>query len=373
MSTEDLPILYILDASLDVTGAFVSAREDARILAPQARCVLVLPEQHRIPASELSDFWQVRTIPLLHLSRRTSALLRYLPALLRGSLALRRQMRQDGAQHLAINDFFMMHGALLRLMGYRGQIATWVRCEPRRFAGPLARPMLALAHASSNHLVTVSQFIRQLLPAHYQPTVIFNIYSGPTRARRVWGATEEKPVVYVGNYIEGKGQDMALRAFADAYAQNDTLRLHFYGSDMGLEKNRHFRAKLEADAAARNLTGSVHFHGYVPDTYPILEQAFAALNCSVSESFSRTVLEASGAGVPIIATASGGPQEILREGITGYLVPVGDASATTERLLALAQDPVLAATMGEAGAAHIRSHFHSEGLRAPLQRVLGLA
>lgn len=366
-----LPILYLLDPSVAVTGAFVTARIEAQALSDRARVVLVLPEGTRIHANEIYGFHRVEYIPHVDLSKRLSALLRYMPALLRGSWKLHIMMKRDNAQHLQLNDFYLMQGVVLRILGYRGHIASWVRCEPKRFAGFLARPMLALQQMTSNRMVAVSAYIQSLLP-QYHTSLLYKFYNGSVRTPRAWAKNEEKIFMYVGNYILGKGQDVALEAFAIAAAKDATIRLDFYGDDMGLQKNRDFRARLQERATELGLLQRVSFNGFVPDTYPLLELAFAALNCSVSESFSRTVFEASAAGLPVIATRSGGPQEILIEGETGYLVPVGDKEAIADRMLRLAQDPEAAATMGQAGAAHIKKKFSEEIFLKMLIEALGL-
>jgi|GEM_PF-626924 len=367
---DDLPIIYVLDASIAVTGAFISARHDAMALKDSARTVLVLPRGSAIPEAELKDFWRIDYVPVVNLSKSVKAIIRYLPALFIGAWQLKRLMRRDGAKHLQLNDFFLMQGAVLRLLGYRGHIATWVRCEPVRFAGFLAKPMLAIAAASASRMVTVSSFIRGLLPS-YEVEIIPNFYAGRTRSSAP-DAVGEKNIVYVGNYIRGKGQDMALRAFAIAAKQDATLKLSFYGADMGLHKNRDYRASLEIAAQQLGIASRVVFGDFIPDTYHVLETAYAALNCSVSESFSRTVLEANGAGVPVIATASGGPQEIVKDGVTGYIVPVNDAEAVAARIITLATNPQLAAQMGQAAAEHIRQHFSEAVVHEKLRAVLSI-
>ena len=201
---------------------------------------------------------------------------------------------------------------------------------------------------------------------------MYDGYNGPTRAAKTWQAAEAKIFVYVGNYIEGKGQDVALEAFARIAAKEPNMRLTFYGGDMGLDKNKAYRQKLEQQVTQHALHARVAFHDFIADTYPVLEGAYAALNFSVAESFSMTVLEASGAGVPVIATASGGPQEIIKDGVTGYLIPVGDVDAAAERMLRLAREPDKAQVMGEAGAERVRAHFSMQQLRAQLLQLWGL-
>lgn len=367
-----LPILYILDASVAVTGAFVAARNTARALQSLARVVLVLPNTHAIAAEELSDFYAVETLTVPTLSKNMRALLRYKPLLFLGAWRLRQLMARDGATRLMVNDFYLMHSVVLRMLGFRGTIATWVRCDPARFAGPFAKLMLWFMACASNHVVAVSSHIQRLLPPATRSDVIYDYHEGEMRVRKQWAAADEKTFVMIGNYIEGKGQDVALAAFMEAAAADPTLRLHFYGGDMGLAKNRDYRARLEAAAKQSAYASRMQFHGATRDGAVVLANAYAALNCSQSESFSMTVLEASGAGVPVIATKSGGPQEIVVDGETGILIPVGDAKAAAAAMLKLAANPTEAAGMGEAAARHVREKFARGSFVSGLREKLGL-
>ena len=352
------PILYLLDASMAVTGAFIAARNEACAMKDILRIVLVLPQASSIPPSELTDFWRVKYLPII----RPSQILRYVPALLFASWRLRRLMQKDGAICVQLNDFYLMHGAVLRLLGYRGKIIQWVRCNPYNFAGKAARPLLWMARLSSNMLIAVSSFVQSLLPSSYNAEIIYDYYAGKTRT----SSPAEKTFVFIGNYIAGKGQDIAIKAFAIVVQQDPSLRLAFYGSDMGLQKNRDYRKTLEASAT----TDKISFNDFVAEPFPVLVNAFAALNFSVSESFSMTVLEASGAGLPVIATASGGPQEIIEEGVTGYIIPVGDVAAAADKMLQLAKNPAQAEAMGQAGAERIKQRFSGGVFRQKLQQII---
>jgi L-malate glycosyltransferase len=367
--TNTAPIIYLVDASVAVTGAFIAARNAARALKHSARIVLVLPKHSMIAAQELTDFWRVDTVPMVSLSKNISSIVRYLPALIRSTWCIHQRMKAEGATRLWLNDFYLMHGSVIRLLGYRSQIISWVRCDPIRFAGPLTRPMLTLAQRSANRMVAVSAFIRALVLPNPNITIIYDIYNGLARAPQSWQPDSQKNFVYIGNYIAGKGQDMALAAFAKAAAHDATLHLAFYGGDMGLPKNRDYRQRLEIAAQQNGVAARVTFNDFIADTYPVLETAYAALNFSECESFSMTVLEASGVGVPVIATASGGPQEIIINATTGYLITIGDVDAAAERMLTLARDTESAHRMGEAGAQHVRARFSETPFRRALQSL----
>jgi glycosyltransferase involved in cell wall biosynthesis len=63
------------------------------------------------------------------------------------------------------------------------------------------------------------------------------------------------------------------------------------------------------------------------------------------------------AGKPVVATNGGGVPEIVRDGETGYLVPMGDADAMAQAMTRLLENPALASRMGEQGRQRVRDHF----------------
>jgi glycosyltransferase involved in cell wall biosynthesis len=369
---KSLPIVYLVNPAVAATGAFVASRNAARMLANSARFVLILPQKTSLSPHELQDFWRVEHLPLVTLSKNIRSLLYYLPMLFYSTWRLKKMMQKDRANRVQLNDFYLMHGAVLRLFRFKGHIVSWVRCDPVKFLGPFTRPTLWLARMTANRMVAVSAFTRSLLPSQFSVDLIYDSYGGKRRIPKIWQEAEEKTFVYIGNYILGKGQDIAIRAFIKAAERDATIRLAFFGSDMGLEKNRSYYAQLQTMVQQSGFGSRIYFGKFVAETYPILETAYAVLNLSLSESFSMTVLEASGVGVPVIATACGGPQEIIKEGVTGYLIPVGDVAAAADRILALAQNPHLAATLGQAAAEHVHHSFSESTFRTQVQTVLNI-
>jgi len=67
------------------------------------------------------------------------------------------------------------------------------------------------------------------------------------------------------------------------------------------------------------------------------------------ETFGQTLQEAAASGLPVIAPAAGGPLDLVDDGVTGYLVPSGEADAFTAAVSRLAADPALRARFGAAG------------------------
>jgi phosphatidylinositol alpha 1,6-mannosyltransferase len=67
------------------------------------------------------------------------------------------------------------------------------------------------------------------------------------------------------------------------------------------------------------------------------------------ETFGQTLQEAAASGLPVVAPAAGGPLDLVDDGVTGFLVPPGDAAAFAAAVARLAADPAARAAFGAAG------------------------
>jgi glycosyltransferase involved in cell wall biosynthesis len=366
----ELPTVVIVDGSVAVTGALVAAARQAELLAGEVDVVLALPRGHRIDPRRTVAFTRVITLPIVPLRRDLLSLLTYFPALVTASVLLRREMRRLDCDRLQLNDFYLLHGALLRLLGFRGRIVTVVRIDPTRF-GLAGRIWLAAARWSSTEMVAVSRFIQSLFGPRFPSRLVYGQAIRP--APRAERPSATPPLfLFVGNYIRGKGQEHALSAFQRIAGRYPAARLRFVGGDMGLEKNRRFREQLEQDAASGAGADRIEVRGEAADLSGDYRDAFAALNFSESESFSITCFDASAAGLPLVATRCGGPEEIIEDGKSGFLVPVGDIAAMAERMAWLLDHPGEAASMGAAGQALLAERFSDAQARADLRAALGL-
>lgn len=368
--SEPKPSLFIVDGSVDVTGAVVSAARQAKLMRDELDTILVLSSFHRVPPERLTAFAAVITLPFVSPRKKILNVMGYFPALLLSAIQLRRAMRRWHCDRLQLNDFYLLHGEVLRRLGWRGRIVTFVRIDPTRY-GRLGKVWLTAARRCSTEIVAVSRFIQAL--------------AGPqTRTRLVYDQVDlaeveiAKPnlarplILFVGNLIEGKGQEVAIAAVHRIAERFPTARLRLVGGDMGLEKNRQFAARLKRLAADGPAAERIEFAGPSNDLAPHYAGAFAALNCSESESFSITCLDGSAAGLPVVATKCGGPEEIIKDGETGFLVPVGDTKAIAERLDWLLDNPAEAAAMGRVGRALVSERFSPERARAAFGELMAL-
>ena len=363
--------IVIVDSSPGVTGGLRCVSNMARLLAPWADTTLVLPEKADIEATELQNFAEVVRLPIVQLRKSAAALAIYAPALALASWRLRRLLASLQADILVINDFNLMQGAGARLLGFGGRIVTWVRFDPAWFPPALSKSWLAAGLWASDAIVAVSNFILARLEPSPKVTQIYDCLNPDLERAPVGGTHGGGDIVFVGNYTPSKGQHHAIEAFSRIQANVPDARLIFHGGDLGLEKNREYRRQLETMAASSS-PGRIIFHDFAEDIGQAFSGAAVALNLSQTESFSLTCLEASQLGVPVVAFRSGGPEEIIEDGVTGYLCSLGDVAAVAEALEQLLSQPALRARMGTAGADRVRQRFGEEAFVAACRKLFRL-
>jgi glycosyltransferase involved in cell wall biosynthesis len=150
----------------------------------------------------------------------------------------------------------------------------------------------------------------------------------------------------VGRLCRWKGQHVFLDAFAKAFAGSDA-RARLVGAPLFGEEG--YEAELRAQIDRLGLGDRVELRGHRDDIAAELADLDVVVHCStVPEPFGQVVVEAMGVGRPVIASAAGGPLEVVTDGITGLLTPPGDAGALAGAMARLAEDPALGARLVEA-------------------------
>jgi glycosyltransferase involved in cell wall biosynthesis len=92
------------------------------------------------------------------------------------------------------------------------------------------------------------------------------------------------------------------------------------------------RADLQQKITDAGLTGSVVLAGFRPDLDKFIPHLDLLALPSHTEGLPNVVLEACAAGVPVVATSVGGTPEVIEDGMSGYLVPPGNAEALAEAI-----------------------------------------
>lgn len=170
----------------------------------------------------------------------------------------------------------------------------------------------------------------------YQPRVHFE--------RR---ATTGLVVGMVGRLAPWKGQDAFLRAFAVAFADVPAARARIIGSAMFGEDD--YAEQLRALTDTLGLADRVTFVGFTPTVERELARLDVLVHASVvPEPFGQVVVEGMAAGLAVVASAAGGPQEIVTDEVDGLLVAPADVGLLATTLQRLSGDPALRERLGQA-------------------------
>jgi glycosyltransferase involved in cell wall biosynthesis len=165
-------------------------------------------------------------------------------------------------------------------------------------------------------------------------------------------ATERRPVRIgvLGRLAPWKGQDLFLRAFAHAAAGHDAVAVIIGAALFGEDA---YADSLRVLAADLDIEDRVEWRGFREDVGEELGRLDILVHCSVlPEPFGQVVVEGMAAGLAVVAADRGGPAEIIDDGRTGLLYPMGDALALGALLGGLLDD---AATRERLGAAGVRA------------------
>jgi glycosyltransferase involved in cell wall biosynthesis len=117
------------------------------------------------------------------------------------------------------------------------------------------------------------------------------------------------------------------------------------------------RDEWRAMADAYGLSDRVHWAGFRRDVNELLPGADLMIHPSLDDAFPTVLLEAGAAGLPVVASRLGGIPEIVEEGVTGMLVPGGDASQLAHAIQTLLANPNELEQMGIAARARAEELF----------------
>ncbi len=169
-------------------------------------------------------------------------------------------------------------------------------------------------------------------------------------------------VGYIGQLIPRKGIDCLIKALASSGSK--AMRLCLVGEGPQ-------REELVALAAQLGVADRVEFFGYRADRLSFLKQFDAFVLPSALEGIPRCVLEAMAARVAVIATDIPGCRDVVHDGRTGLLMPVGDVKALALALGKLESDPALRARLAAAGQVLVENEYSAATMASRYTTLYG--
>lgn len=254
---------------------------------------------------------------------------------------LARQMIGEGAPRVITT----LHGTDTTLMGQ----------------DPNYQPVIRHAIEHSSGVTAVSAFLRDETVRTFQVAqeirVIHNFFApvSPSRSREQVrgeiGVGDELLVIHMSNLRPVKRIDDLLRVVAASRHRDRVRLLILAGGDFAP-----YRRQIEALGIAEQ----VIVLRSVLDVENYLNAADVGLYTSEHESFGLSILESMFHRHPVLAARAGGVPEVVADGETGFLSPVGDIDGLAGRLDAIAEDPERYRAMGERGYQRARALFSAE-------------
>jgi glycosyltransferase involved in cell wall biosynthesis len=338
------PIWHLIDASGDTAYFRSIARHHDRERFPVTIGSLA-------PAGPLQEAMRAHGVPTFSLDAPSRA--GYGGALWRLMRALRRA-----------------RGALLHAHCFD---PTWLGLAAARLAG---RPFVFTRHHSDHHLrlgkrwhtrvdafcaaradgvIAVSEATRRIVldvegASRARVTVVHNGIDPMPRpsageiedARRGLEVGASAVCLVPARLHEEKGHRTLLEALPAVVKRCGHVAVLFAGA--GPERER-----LQAEVLARGLEGTVRILGQRADMPALLALSWLVVLPSLAESFGLAALEASSAGVPVVASDAGGLPEVVAHERTGLITPRGDAAALAEAVSRVILDAGLRKRFGEEG------------------------
>lgn len=199
-------------------------------------------------------------------------------------------------------------------------------------------------------------------PPGHPSDVIYNGVTGPAD----WAPTDydgmrRLRVLMLGRINRIKGQEVLLAALAALPPEiRDRIETRIVGSafeDQGLE------IALREAVTNAGLASHVSVEPFLDDPTPLYRWAdVVTVPSRRPESLGRVAIEAMAFGRPPLASAIGGLREVVTDGITGRLLPPGDADALARALAGIVQNPDVLAPMARAGRERFTALFSEQAV-----------
>jgi len=233
----------------------------------------------------------------------------------------------------------------------------------RRMDFPIEGFISRLRYNKTDKIVAISQAVKDVLVESgihedkitvIHSTIDRTFFPVKSNLRKELSLTVDTPLLgTVASLVERKGHCYLFEALAKASKRFPHAKLLVAGEGP-LEE------RLKNLAKTLGLEKQIIFLGFRHDIAEILSALDVFVLASVKEGLGVSLLEAGSYGVPIVATNVGGIPEIVKDGVTGFLVPPRDSKALTEKIVYMLAHRPEANIMGQQAKEWVRSNFSVE-------------
>lgn len=306
-----------------------------------------------------------------------AALLASVPGLTAHLAALSRRMKEADVVYLNTAKA-LVHGAAANLIARR-PLVFHLHDLPNREHFSRANLAILMAAASRVDLVIAnSQAVADeygkaggrtnvaVIPNGFDPARYANIPAEAIASLSSEWNPQGRPVVSIfGRIARWKGQHILI----EAAKQIPEATFRIIGEPLFTDDDRAYAQELQT--LAQPMGDRVQFLGFRTDIPVLMAASDIVVHCSTApEPFGRVLVEAMLSGKPVIAADAGGPREIVKEGVTGFLTPPGDVNTLADALRKVLADAALRERMGQAGRERAERRFSLSAVRQKTNTLL---
>lgn len=171
--------------------------------------------------------------------------------------------------------------------------------------------------------------------------------------------------ICLNTFDEQKGIYTLLEASAILRKTNDNFKVHFYGDGLSQTKD-----DMKNFIEKNDLKDVIKIMGRIEDTSIAYNSCLCLIQPSYIESFGMTIIEAMSYGRPVIATKSGGPDDIVIDEITGFLIDKDNSQILAEKMQFMLENKNTAISFGSNGKKEYNEKFSPTHAIDKIQDIL---
>ena len=157
-------------------------------------------------------------------------------------------------------------------------------------------------------------------------------------------------IAVIAQLIPRKGHLFLIDALYDILKNSNNIQVYFYGKG-------HYEKVIRKKITEFNLTNKIHMKGFVKDVHKLLPNFDIIVHPALKEGLGISLLQASAAGIPIVATEVGGIPECVVDQRNGLVVKQGCSESLKKAIIRLIENPHLRDMLGNNGVELIKEKF----------------
>lgn len=165
----------------------------------------------------------------------------------------------------------------------------------------------------------------------------------------------------IGRFQKIKGHHIFVNMAIEISRTNPNVHFMIVGSEVfGNESESDYGREIQDSIMKDGLNERIILTGFRHDIPQILKALDVLVVPSEVETFGMVVVEAMAAGVPVVSCAKGGPEEIINDGESGFLIPKQDPVLLSQKVLYLLDNPHVKKAMGLCGKQTVSRKYRIE-------------